>query len=166
MGRLGWLQPHIDHHDFVRPFCTLSLLCTAPILFGSKLDIVGPGEFKGTTRLTLPPGSVLVLAGNGADVAKHCIPAVPEKRISITFRKMDHFKHPHDFVPEPELQNLVPLVRPPPPHPPPVVNAWGAGPPKPKAPRRKVALSAGAPSFVPGGVIAPSRTSWADEAGS
>ena len=153
---MGRLQPHIDHHDFVRPFCTLSLLCTAPILFGSRLDVAGPGEFKGTTHLTLPPGSVLVLAGNGADVAKHAIPAVPEKRISITFRKMDRSKHPCDFKPEAELQNIVPLTRAALPPPPPIVNSWGAGPPKPK-----LALSAGAPSFVPG-----PRTSWADEAGS
>ncbi|KAL9269772.1 RNA demethylase ALKBH9B-like protein [Drosera capensis] len=34
------------------------------------------------------PQSVLVLNGNGADVAKHCVPAVPTKRTSITFRRM------------------------------------------------------------------------------
>ena len=34
-------------------------------------------------------GSVLVLQGNGADVAKHCVPAVRGERISITFRKID-----------------------------------------------------------------------------
>ncbi|KAF5197918.1 2-oxoglutarate (2OG) and Fe(II)-dependent oxygenase superfamily protein [Thalictrum thalictroides] len=53
--------------------------------------------------------SVLVLNGNGADVAKHCVPAVLTKRISITFRKMDETKRPFVFVPEPDLQGLQPL---------------------------------------------------------
>lgn len=82
--------------------------------------------------------SVLILNGNGADVAKHCIPAVPTKRyyillasrlklskissintqcytvdpfrrISITFRKMDDSKLPYKFTPDPELQGIRPL---------------------------------------------------------
>ncbi|KAL1215564.1 RNA demethylase ALKBH9B [Cardamine amara subsp. amara] len=53
--------------------------------------------------------SVLVLKGNGADVAKHCVPAVPTKRISITFRKMDESKRPVGFIPEPDLQEVKPL---------------------------------------------------------
>ncbi|KAI8019203.1 RNA demethylase ALKBH9B [Camellia lanceoleosa] len=58
---------------------------------------------------SLPVGSVLVLNGNGADVSKHCVPAVPTKRISITFRKMDESKWPIGFLPEPDLQGLQPL---------------------------------------------------------
>ncbi|CAN7068697.1 unnamed protein product, partial [Brassica oleracea var. botrytis] len=63
-----------------------------------KID--GPGEFSGSYSLPLPVGSVLVLKGNGADVAKHCVPAVPQKRISITFRKMDESKIPVGFTPD------------------------------------------------------------------
>lgn len=32
-------------------------------------------------------GSCLVLAGNGADVAMHCVPPVKRRRMSITLRK-------------------------------------------------------------------------------
>ncbi|KAJ3672532.1 hypothetical protein LUZ60_007253 [Juncus effusus] len=103
------IPPHIDSHDFVRPFCTVSFLSECDILFGSELGIVGPGEFDGPRRIPLPVGSVLVLNGNGADVAKHCVPAVPTKRISITFRKMDESKWPDGFSPEPDLQNIIPL---------------------------------------------------------
>ncbi|XP_068639930.1 RNA demethylase ALKBH9B-like [Aristolochia californica] len=103
------IPPHIDHHDFVRPFCTVSFLSECNILFGSDLRIAGPGEFTGSTAIPLPVGSVLVLKGNGADVAKHCVPAVPTKRISITFRKMEESKRPNGFVPEPDLQGLQPL---------------------------------------------------------
>ncbi|KAE9446103.1 hypothetical protein C3L33_22034, partial [Rhododendron williamsianum] len=103
------IPPHIDNHDFVRPFCTVSFLSECNILFGSNLKVVGPGEFNGSTAIPLPVGSVLVLNGNGADVAKHCVPAVPTKRISITFRKMDESKRPVEFIPEPDLQGLQPL---------------------------------------------------------
>lgn len=103
------IPPHIDNHDFLRPFCTISFLSECNILFGSNLKIEGPGEFSGSFSIPLPVGSVLVLNGNGADVAKHCVPAVPTKRISITFRKMDESKHPVWFTPEPDLQGIEPL---------------------------------------------------------
>jgi len=82
------IPPHIDSHDFCRPFVTLSLLSEQSILFGQQIAIVSDGEFDAPVRLPLPKGSVLVLDGNGADVAKHCVPAVTADRISITFRKI------------------------------------------------------------------------------
>ncbi|PSS21354.1 RNA demethylase [Actinidia chinensis var. chinensis] len=103
------IPPHIDNHDFVRPFCTVSFLSECNIVFGSNLKVEGAGEFSGSTAISLPVGSVLVLNGNGADVSKHCVPAVPTKRISITFRKMDESKRPIGFLPEPDLQGLQPL---------------------------------------------------------
>ncbi|XP_028106339.1 RNA demethylase ALKBH9B-like isoform X1 [Camellia sinensis] len=103
------IPPHIDNHDFVRPFCTVSFLSECDLLFGSDLKVVDAGEFSGCIAIPLPIGSVFVLNGNGADVAKHCVPAVPTKRISITFRKMDESKRPIGFVPEPDLQGLQPI---------------------------------------------------------
>ncbi|WCJ18294.1 oxidoreductase 2OG-Fe(II) oxygenase family protein [Euphorbia peplus] len=103
------IPPHIDHHDFVRPFCTVSFLTECNILFGSNLKILGPGEFSGPASIPLPVGSVLVLNGNGADVAKHCVPGVPSRRISITFRKMDDSKLPYKFSQDPELLGIKPL---------------------------------------------------------
>eukprot|EP00959_Pyramimonas_sp_CCMP1952_P021494 453366-Pyramimonas_sp.AAC.1 len=38
--------------------------------------------------LLLVGSVVAVLQGNGADVAKHCVPAVTAPRISVTFRRM------------------------------------------------------------------------------
>jgi len=93
----------------VRPFCTVSFLSECNILFGSNLKILGPGEFSGSFEIPLPRGSVLVLNGNGADVAKHCVPTVPAKRISITFRRMDEFKRPVGYAAEPDLQGIQPL---------------------------------------------------------
>ncbi|KAI4325809.1 hypothetical protein MLD38_031174 [Melastoma candidum] len=104
------IPPHIDNRDFVRPFCTISFLSECGIIFGSKLKIVGPGEFSGSFAIPLPVGSVLVLNGNGADVAKHAVPAVPAKRISITFRRMDVSKRPKGYTPEPDLLDIQPLT--------------------------------------------------------
>ncbi|XP_039044377.1 RNA demethylase ALKBH9B-like [Hibiscus syriacus] len=100
------IPPHIDNHDFVRPFCTVSFLSECDIVFGSNLKVVGAGEFSGSFAIPLPMGSVLVINGNGADVAKHCVPAVPTKRISITFRRMDESKRPVGYTQEPDLQGI------------------------------------------------------------
>ncbi|KAJ9172682.1 hypothetical protein P3X46_015895 [Hevea brasiliensis] len=104
------IPPHIDNHDFVRPFCTVSFVSECNIVFGSNLKVVGAGEFTGSIAIPLPVGSVLVLNGNSADVSKHCVPSVPTKRISITFRKMDEAKRPIGFVPAPDLQGIEPLM--------------------------------------------------------
>lgn len=103
------IPPHIDNHDFVRPFCTVSFLSECNVVFGSNLKTVGPGDFAGAIAIPLPMGSVLVLNGNGADVAKHCVPAVPTKRISITFRRMDESKRPIGYAPEQDLLGFQPL---------------------------------------------------------
>lgn len=55
------IPPHIDHHDFVRPFCTVSFLTECNILFGSNLKILSPGEFGGPVSIPLPVGYVCVL---------------------------------------------------------------------------------------------------------
>ncbi|WOL17851.1 hypothetical protein Cni_G26644 [Canna indica] len=101
------IPPHIDHHDFLRPFSTVSFLSECRILFGTELKVLGPGDFSGSSAISLPTGSVLILNGNGADVAKHCVPAVPTKR------KMDEKKLPFKFTPDPDLSNLRPLSYPP-----------------------------------------------------
>ncbi|DBB10995.1 TPA: hypothetical protein ACH3X3_006476 [Trebouxia sp. C0006] len=82
------IPPHIDHHDFDRPFCTISLLSEQHIMFGSKIISRGPGDFVGDYEMPLPTGSCLVLKGNGADVAQHCVPPVNARRMSITLRRL------------------------------------------------------------------------------
>ncbi|XP_059434688.1 RNA demethylase ALKBH9B-like [Corylus avellana] len=99
------IPPHIDHHDFVRPFCTLSLLSECKIVFGSNVKVVGPVDFFEPVSIPLPVGSVFVLNCNGADIAKHCVPGIPTKRISITFKKMDERKLSYTFLPDPEGWN-------------------------------------------------------------
>ncbi|PON65481.1 Alpha-ketoglutarate-dependent dioxygenase AlkB-like [Parasponia andersonii] len=50
------IPPHIDHHDFARPFCTISFLSECDILFGPNLKILEAGEFYGPGRIRLPTG--------------------------------------------------------------------------------------------------------------
>lgn len=103
------IPPHIDHHDFLRPFSTVSLLSECDILFGSNLKVISPGEFVGPAPINLPMGSVFIFNDNGADIAKHCVPSVRTKRISITFRRVDDSKLPFNFSPDPELEGIKPL---------------------------------------------------------
>ena len=42
----------------------------------AEIKILDFGEFRAPFEMELPIGSVLVLDGNGADVAKHCVPSV------------------------------------------------------------------------------------------
>ena len=82
------IPPHVDHNDYPRPFSTLSLMSEAPMLFGVHMRPLGNGRWSAPFSTVLPRCSLLVLEGNGADLAKHCIPRVEERRISITLRKM------------------------------------------------------------------------------
>ncbi|XP_020679484.1 RNA demethylase ALKBH9B [Dendrobium catenatum] len=102
------VQPNIESHDFVRPFCTVSFLSECNMVFGFNLQVADAGEVKGSAPIPLPVGSVIVLNGNGANIAKHWVPAAPSKRISITFRKMAENKRPLGFRLEPDLQNIQP----------------------------------------------------------
>ncbi|XP_020599729.1 uncharacterized protein LOC110039112 [Phalaenopsis equestris] len=91
------IPPHIDHHDFVRPFCIVSLMRKSNILFGREIGIVGPGEFRGLVEILHPK-----------DLAKHCLLGVPHRIISITFRIMDDSKVSHGFQLDSELEELRP----------------------------------------------------------
>ncbi|XP_020598317.1 uncharacterized protein LOC110037918 [Phalaenopsis equestris] len=102
------IPPHINHHDFVRPFYTVSFISKSNILFRKAIYVIGPGKFRGAVEIPIPVGSVLVLKGDGADIAKHCIPGVRHRRVSVTFRKMDDSKIPYGFQQDPELEELFP----------------------------------------------------------
>ncbi|XP_020597545.1 uncharacterized protein LOC110037282 [Phalaenopsis equestris] len=52
------IPPHVDHHDFARPFCIVSFIKKCNILFGTEIQIVGDGEFRGYVEIPLPVGSV------------------------------------------------------------------------------------------------------------
>lgn len=71
--------PHID-----QPISTL-LLSESEMAFGRTLVCDNDGNYKGSLMLSLKEGSLLVMRGNSADVARHVMCSSPSKRISITF---------------------------------------------------------------------------------
>ncbi|XP_062113242.1 RNA demethylase ALKBH10B [Humulus lupulus] len=79
-------QPHTWPPWFGRPICVL-FLTECEMTFGRVITIEHPGDYKGTLRLSLKPGSLLSMTGKSADFAKHAIPSIRKQRIIVTFTK-------------------------------------------------------------------------------
>ncbi|CAI9107926.1 OLC1v1007409C1 [Oldenlandia corymbosa var. corymbosa] len=74
--------PHLD-----QPICTL-VLSQSTMAFGRTLVNNSEGNYRGPLMLSLKEGSLLVMRGNSADVARHVMCTSPNKRVSITFFKI------------------------------------------------------------------------------
>ncbi|KAJ1435742.1 Oxoglutarate/iron-dependent dioxygenase [Sesbania bispinosa] len=71
--------PHLD-----QPVSTL-LLSESTMAFGRILMSENDGNYKGPLMLSLKKGSLLVMRGNSADMARHVMCPSPNRRVSITF---------------------------------------------------------------------------------
>ncbi|GLT42570.1 hypothetical protein SLA2020_165620 [Shorea laevis] len=71
--------PHLD-----QPISTL-LLSDSTMAFGRTLMSDNEGNYRGPLTLSLKEGSLLVMRGNSADMARHVMCPSPSKRVSITF---------------------------------------------------------------------------------
>ncbi|CAA7400047.1 unnamed protein product [Spirodela intermedia] len=71
--------PHLDN-----PVSTL-LLSETTMAFGRFLVSDHQGNYRGSLSLTLKDGSLLVMRGNSADLARHVICPSSHTRISVTF---------------------------------------------------------------------------------
>ncbi|CAN6878864.1 unnamed protein product [Brassica oleracea] len=79
-------QPHMLAPRFGRPVGILSL-SECDFTFGRVIVSDHPGDYKGSLKLSLTPGSVLLVEGKSADLAKFAIHSIPKQRILITFTK-------------------------------------------------------------------------------
>uniref|UniRef100_A0A5B6ZQ57 Hydroxyproline-rich glycoprotein family protein n=1 Tax=Davidia involucrata TaxID=16924 RepID=A0A5B6ZQ57_DAVIN len=79
-------QPHMWPTWFGRPVCVL-FLTECDMTFGKVIGIEHPGDYRGSLKLSLTPGSLLVMQGRSADFAKHAIPSLRKLRILVTFTK-------------------------------------------------------------------------------
>ncbi|KAK9118041.1 hypothetical protein Scep_016134 [Stephania cephalantha] len=79
-------QPHMCPPWFGRPVCIL-LLTECNMTFGRVIGIDHPGDYRGSLRLPLSAGSLLVMQGKSADFAKHAISSTRKQRILVTFTK-------------------------------------------------------------------------------
>ncbi|KAF8106145.1 hypothetical protein N665_0147s0097 [Sinapis alba] len=79
-------QPHMFVPWFGRPVGILSL-SECDFTFGRVIVSDHPGDYKGSLKLSLTPGSVLLVEGKSADLAKFAIHSIRKQRILITFTK-------------------------------------------------------------------------------
>ncbi|XWS69463.1 hypothetical protein CRYUN_Cryun04dG0181200 [Craigia yunnanensis] len=79
-------QPRMWPPWFGKPVC-LMFLTVCDITFGRVIAVDHPGDFRGSLKLSLAPGSLLVMQGKSADFAKHALPSVRKQRILVTFTK-------------------------------------------------------------------------------
>ncbi|XWS34362.1 hypothetical protein CRYUN_Cryun21dG0032800 [Craigia yunnanensis] len=71
---------------FGKPVCIM-FLTECDITFGRVIRVNHCGDFRGSLKLSLAPGSLLVMQGKSADFAKHALPSVQKQRILVTFTK-------------------------------------------------------------------------------
>ncbi|KAJ0247987.1 hypothetical protein HA466_0163630 [Hirschfeldia incana] len=92
-------EPHMFPPWFGRPVGILSL-SECDFTFGRVIVSDHPGDFKGSLKLSLTPGSVLVVEGKSADLAKFAIHSIRKQRILITFTKSQP-GNGHNWCPPP-----------------------------------------------------------------
>ncbi|KAL5070922.1 hypothetical protein RYX36_021809 [Vicia faba] len=71
---------------FGRPVYML-FLTECDMTFGRTIVPDHHGDYRGSVKLSLVPGSFLVMQGKSADFAKHAIPSIQKQRIIVTFTK-------------------------------------------------------------------------------
>ncbi|XXG51236.1 hypothetical protein AAC387_Pa02g5053 [Persea americana] len=79
-------QPHFCPPWYDRPFCVL-FLTECDVVFGRVIGTDHPGDYRGSLKLSLSAGSLLVMEGKSADFAKHAISSLRKPRIILTFTK-------------------------------------------------------------------------------
>ncbi|EEF34858.1 RNA demethylase ALKBH10B [Ricinus communis] len=86
-------QPHMWPPWFGKPISVL-FLTECDLTFGRVITADHPGDYRGSLKLPLAPGSLLVMQGKATDFAKHAIPAIRKQRVLLTFTK----SQPKKFV--------------------------------------------------------------------
>ncbi|KAG9457323.1 hypothetical protein H6P81_001831 [Aristolochia fimbriata] len=69
-----------------RPVCVL-FLTDCDMVFGRVIAADHPGDYRGSLKVSLASGSLLVVQGKSADFGKHAIPSLRKQRILVTFVK-------------------------------------------------------------------------------
>ncbi|XP_060179658.1 RNA demethylase ALKBH10B-like [Lycium barbarum] len=80
-------QPFLKPPHLEQPVSTL-VLADSMMAFGRSLVSDSEGNYKGSLMLSLKEGSLLVMRGNSADMARHAMCSAPNKRVTITFFKV------------------------------------------------------------------------------
>ncbi|PKU73488.1 alkylated DNA repair protein alkB 5 [Dendrobium catenatum] len=86
-------QPHIWPSWYGRPVCNL-FLTECDMVFGRAIGTDHRGDYRGSLKLSLKIGSLLVMQGKSADIARHAIPSIRKQRIILTFGKSNPKRPP------------------------------------------------------------------------
>ncbi|XP_042408634.1 RNA demethylase ALKBH10B-like [Zingiber officinale] len=78
--------PHTLPSWYGRPLCNL-FLTDCDIVYGRTMGSDHRGDYNGSLKLNITPGSLLVMHGKSADLAKRAIPSLTKARILLTFGK-------------------------------------------------------------------------------
>ncbi|XP_054803216.1 RNA demethylase ALKBH10B-like [Prosopis cineraria] len=97
--------PHLD-----QPVSTL-LLSEATMAFGRTLTSDSEGNYKGPLMLSPKNGSLIVMRGNSADMARHVMCPSPNRRVSITFFRVRPDSNQCQ-APNPSMPNTMTLWQP------------------------------------------------------
>ncbi|KAG1371050.1 RNA demethylase ALKBH10B [Cocos nucifera] len=129
--------PHLDN-----PVSTLFLSETT-MAFGRVLVSDNNGNYKGSLTLPLKEGSLLVMRGNSADMARHVICQSPNRRVSITFVKVRPANNQTD------CSTMSPLTT--------AMTLWQPGSPPPQQVQGGGVIAYGPHGVIPGtwGVTVP-----------
>ncbi|XP_017229923.1 RNA demethylase ALKBH10B isoform X1 [Daucus carota subsp. sativus] len=79
-------QPSMWPRRYGRPICVLSLT-ECDMTFGNVIASEGLGDYKGSIKLSITPGSMLVMQGRSTDFARYALPALQKQRILVTLIK-------------------------------------------------------------------------------
>ncbi|OIW18917.1 hypothetical protein TanjilG_25360 [Lupinus angustifolius] len=89
-------QPYNWPHWIGRPVYIL-FLTDCEITFGRSIASDHYGDYRGTLKLSLAPGSLLSLQGKSTDFAKYAVPSIRKERIFVIFTKSQPRKYmPND----------------------------------------------------------------------
>ncbi|KAE8710122.1 Hydroxyproline-rich glycoprotein family protein, putative isoform 2 [Hibiscus syriacus] len=83
--------PHMLPHWYAKPVCIM-FLTECDITFGRVIAFDQPGDFRGSLKLSLAPGSLLLMQGKSSDCAKHALPSLRKQRVLVTFTKYQPMK--------------------------------------------------------------------------
>ncbi|OIW06760.1 hypothetical protein TanjilG_11485 [Lupinus angustifolius] len=97
--------PHLD-----QPLSTL-LLSESTMAFGRILMSENDGNYKGQLMLSLKKGSLVVMRGNSADMARHVMCPSPNTRVSITFFRVRPDSN-HSQSPTPTMTSAMTVWQP------------------------------------------------------
>ncbi|VVB07065.1 unnamed protein product [Arabis nemorensis] len=96
-------QPFLKPPHLEQPISTL-VLSESTMAFGRILSSDNEGNFRGPLTLSLKQGSLLVMRGNSADMARHVMCPSQTKRVSITFFRVrpetNHHSHSQPNSPQ------------------------------------------------------------------